>query len=86
MAFVMLPTFLILALIFFSPWWLGILIFLSLPLSGLFAWDYYLVFKRIIGGFKARTLIRNGDREFDLLRKNHLELLNLIRELKLNEI
>jgi len=86
MAFVMLPAFLILALIFFSPWWLGILIFLSLPLSGLFAWDYYLVFKRIIGGFKARTLIRNGDREFDLLRKNHLELLNLIRELKLNEI
>jgi 1-acyl-sn-glycerol-3-phosphate acyltransferase len=86
MAFVILPVFLILALVFFSPWWLGILIFLSLPLSGLFAWDYSLVFKRIIGGFKARKLIRNGDREFDILRKNHRELLNLIRELKLNEI
>ena len=85
LAFVFLPLYLILSLIFFSPWWLGLLIFLSLPLSGLFAWDYYLVFKRILGGFKVRNLIREKDKEFEILRKNHSELLNLIAELKVNE-
>ena len=42
---------------FFLHGGLGMLIFLSLPLSGLFAWDYYLLFKRIKGGFKAWNLI-----------------------------
>ena len=85
LAFVFLPLYLILSLIFFSPWWLGILIFLSLPLSGLFAWDYYLVFKRILGGFKARNLLKEKDKEFEILRNNHNELVNLVSELKVNE-
>ena len=81
LAFVFLPVYLILSLIIFSPWWLGILIFLTLPLSGLFAWNYYLQFRRISGGFKVRRYILNKDREFDLLRKNHNELVNLVAEL-----
>jgi 1-acyl-sn-glycerol-3-phosphate acyltransferase len=85
LAFVFLPVYLILSLVFFAPWWLGILIFLSLPLSGLFSWDYYLVFKRIQGGFRANDLIRKKDKEFENLRKNHQELLTLISELKVNE-
>ena len=82
LAFVFLPVFLILSLIIFSPWWLGIIIFLTLPLSGLFAWNYYLQFRRISGGFKARSYILNKDREFDLLRKNHDELIKLVAELQ----
>jgi 1-acyl-sn-glycerol-3-phosphate acyltransferase len=85
LAFVFLPVYLILALILFAPWWFGIMIFLSLPLSGLFAWDYYLVFKRIKGGFKASRLIREKDEEFEILRNNHHELVKLIAELKVNE-
>jgi len=85
LAFVFLPLYLILALVIFSPWWFGILIFLSLPLSGLFAWDYYLVFKRIIGGFKARNLIAEKDTEFETLRNNHRELIKLVAELKIDE-
>jgi hypothetical protein len=81
LAFVFLPVYLILSLIIFSPWWLGIIIFLTLPLSGLFAWNYYLQFRRISGGFKVRRYILNKDREFDLLRKNHNELVNLVAEL-----
>jgi 1-acyl-sn-glycerol-3-phosphate acyltransferase len=85
LAFIFIPVYLILSLLIFSPWWLGILIFLSLPLAGLFAWDYYLVFKRIMGGFKARKLINGKDRSFENLRNNHRELLELVSELKLNE-
>jgi 1-acyl-sn-glycerol-3-phosphate acyltransferase len=78
LAFVFLPVYLILSLIIFSSWWLGLLIFLTLPLSGLFAWNYYLQFRRITGGFRVRSLIKNKDKEYDLLRRNHDELVDLV--------
>jgi hypothetical protein len=81
LAFVFLPLYLILSLFIFSSWWLGLLIFLTLPLSGLFAWNYYLQFRRIIGGFRIRSLIKQKDEEFNILRKNHDELVNLIASL-----
>ena len=55
LAFVFLPAYLIISLFIFSSWWLGLLIFLTLPLSGLFAWNYYLQFRRITGGFRVRN-------------------------------
>jgi 1-acyl-sn-glycerol-3-phosphate acyltransferase len=85
LAFVFIPLYLSLSLILFSPWWLGILVFLSLPLSGLFSWDYYLVFKRIMGGFKARNYILNKNKEFKSLRENYNELLQFVSDLNRNE-
>ena len=78
LAFVFLPAYLILSLFIFSSWWLGLLIFLSLPLSGLFAWNYFLQFRRIRGGFRIRSLIKQKDKEFNLLRFDHNELVKLI--------
>jgi len=78
LAFVFLPLYLVLSLIIFSSWWFGLLIFLTLPLSGLFAWNYYLQFRRITGGLRVRRLIKNKDKEFDLLKRNHTELVNLV--------
>jgi 1-acyl-sn-glycerol-3-phosphate acyltransferase len=82
LAFVFLPVYLILSLFIFSSWLMGLLIFLTLPLSGLFAWNYYLQFHRIIGGFRIRSLIKQKDEEFSILRSNHTELLNLIAGLE----
>jgi 1-acyl-sn-glycerol-3-phosphate acyltransferase len=81
LAFVFLPLYLILSLFIFSTWWLGLLIFITLPLSGLFAWNYYLQFRRIKGGFRIRNLIKQNDNKFRLLRNNHAELVKLIGEL-----
>jgi 1-acyl-sn-glycerol-3-phosphate acyltransferase len=78
LAFVFLPLYLILSLFIFSSWWLGLLIFLTLPLSGLFAWNYYLQFHRILGGFRIRSLIKEKNEAFNILRRNHSELINLI--------
>jgi 1-acyl-sn-glycerol-3-phosphate acyltransferase len=78
LAIIFLPVYLFLSLIIFSSWWEGLLIFISLPLSGLFAWNYYLQFRRIIGGFRIRSLIKGKNAEFDILRSNHRELVNLI--------
>ncbi len=78
LAFVFLPLYLILSLFIFSSWWLGLLIFLTIPLSGLFAWSYYLEFRRIKGGFHIRRLIKEKNQEFSHLRSNYDEILKLI--------
>lgn len=82
MALIFLPVFLLVSLLVFSPWYIAALIFLTLPLSGLFAWNYYLLFKRIMGGFRIRNLMRKKDRKFIELRKNHRELIRLISEIQ----
>jgi 1-acyl-sn-glycerol-3-phosphate acyltransferase len=78
LAFVFLPAYMVLSLIIFHPWWLGLLIFFSIPLSGLFGWNYYLLYRRIKGGFRIRNYIISKDEKFELLRKQHQELINLV--------
>ncbi|HLN21435.1 MAG TPA: 1-acyl-sn-glycerol-3-phosphate acyltransferase [Bacteroidales bacterium] len=81
-ALVLLPVYLIICLLLFSQWWVGVLVFLTLPLSGLFAWNYYLIFKRIAGGFRIRNLMMNKKRKFIELRKDYRELRNMISEIQ----
>jgi len=82
LALVILPLFLVLSFIIFSPWWLAILVFVTLPFSGLFAWNYAILFRRIMGGFRIRDFIRNKNRDYLNLKKNHDELLNLVATIK----
>lgn len=82
LAFVFLPLYLILSLFIFSSWWLGLLIFLTIPVSGLFAWNYYLQFKRIMGGFRIRKLIKEKNKEFGVLRNNFNEIVKLIANIE----
>jgi len=82
LALVFLPIFLVVCLLIFSPWWLALLIFISLPLSGLFAVNYSLKFSRIIGGFRIRKYLKNNNTNYINLKANHDELLNLVEGLK----
>jgi 1-acyl-sn-glycerol-3-phosphate acyltransferase len=77
LAFVFLPLYLIISLFIFSSWWMGLLIFLTLPASGFFAWVYFLEYRRIMGGFRVRKLIRQKNSEFLHLKENYDELINL---------
>jgi len=81
LAFIVTPIVLILSFVIFSPWWLSILIFLSLPVSGLIAWLYYLEFNRITGGFRIRNYINSKNTEYLTLNKNHNELISLVAAL-----
>jgi 1-acyl-sn-glycerol-3-phosphate acyltransferase len=81
LALFFIPLYLTLSLLLFTPWWIGLLIFLTLPLSGLFAWNYYLLFRRILGGYKVRRYNSDKNREFGLLMKHHNELIKLVSEL-----
>jgi 1-acyl-sn-glycerol-3-phosphate acyltransferase len=82
LGFIFLPVYLILSELLFSPWWLGLIIFISLPLSGLFAWEYFLILKRILGGFRIRKLIKNRDERFGNLRQDYNELKKLVYGMK----
>ncbi len=81
LAIILLPLFLALSLIFFSVWWIGLVFFISLPLTGLIAWNYYLLYKRIKGGFRIRNLASAKDKEFEQLKSDHAELVNLIDQI-----
>ena len=81
-AIIFVPVYIILAFVFISPWWLALLVLLSLPLAGLIAWNYVLFFRRIIGGFRIRKYIRRKKEEYFNLKKNHEELINLIAAIK----
>jgi 1-acyl-sn-glycerol-3-phosphate acyltransferase len=81
LAIVLLPLYLILSLAFVSPWWLAIIVFISIPVAGLFAWSYYLLLQRIQGGLRIRQMIRKNNVDFLLLKRNHDELVSLISKL-----
>jgi 1-acyl-sn-glycerol-3-phosphate acyltransferase len=78
LALVVLPLIFVLSLVLFSPWWLSVLIFISIPLSGLFAWNYSLIIRRIIGGFRVRKYLNNNDNDYLELKKDYDELLNMV--------
>lgn len=78
LALVLLPVFLVLCFILISPWWASVLVFISLPVTGLFAWNYFLVYRRLAGGFRIHNYLRSRDKEYLALKKDHDELINLI--------
>jgi len=82
LAFIFLPVYLIISLVIFSPWWLAVLIFLTIPVSGIFAWNYNIVFRRIIGGFRLRKYISDNNTDYSDLRKNYDKLIELVSTLK----
>ncbi|MCX6333823.1 MAG: 1-acyl-sn-glycerol-3-phosphate acyltransferase [Bacteroidia bacterium] len=80
-ALILTPLIFILMLVFIPSWWIAIIFFISLPLSGLFAWNYYLLFRRIIGGFRIKNFIRDNNSDYFLLKRDHDKLINLIASL-----
>lgn len=80
-ALILTPIILILLLIFIPIWWIALLIFISIPLTGLFAWTYYLLARRINGGFRIRKLIRTNNDEYFRLKKDYDELVSLVASL-----
>ena len=81
LALIFMPVYLIVSLIIFSPWWLALIIFTTIPVSGIFAWNYNLLFKRIRGGFRLRRYIHKGNDEYLTLRKDYDQLISMIAKI-----
>lgn len=82
LALILLPVFLLLSFIIFPNWLIAIPVFLSLPLSGLFAWNYFQFFRRIRTGFRIRRLANEGNVTFASLQNDYSELKGIIAGLK----
>lgn len=78
LSLILMPLYLVLSFVFIHPWWLAAIVFLSIPFTGILAWNWLLLFRRTYGGFRIRKL---------RLGKNHLFLrlydtyTNLIRRI-----
>lgn len=81
LALILLPVYLIICLLLFSPWWLAILVFLTIPVAGIFAWNYNLLFHRIMGGFRIRKLIKQHNRNYFMLKENYDNLASIVGSL-----
>jgi 1-acyl-sn-glycerol-3-phosphate acyltransferase/uncharacterized membrane protein (DUF485 family) len=81
LALIFLPIYLIISLLIFKPWWLAVLVFFTIPVAGIFAWNYNLLFNRIIGGFRIRRLVKHHDNNYMMLKSNYDELVNLVSPL-----
>ncbi len=81
LALVFIPVFLVTFLLIFSPFWLGLILFLTLPVSGLFAVNYVHYLKRITGGFRIRKYLHRNDSDYIKLKSDHDELIKLIGKL-----
>jgi hypothetical protein len=85
LAFVFMPVYFIICLVIFTPWWFAIFIFLTIPVAGIFAWNFNILFRRIIGGFRIKKYIRQKNTDYLDLRKNYDELILTVSALKDDE-
>ena len=59
MGLIIAPLYLIVALILIKPWWLALAAFVLVPVLGILAWNWSLLFKRTVGGFRIRRTHQN---------------------------
>ena len=82
LAFIFLPLYLIIAMIVFHPWWLGLLVFISIPVAGIFAWNYNILFRRIVGGFTVKRYQWTRNERYAELKSEFDKLLSMLSGLK----
>jgi len=81
LSFIFGPLYLILALIFIKPWWLAVIAFLMVPVLGIMAWNWFLLFRRTVGGFRIWHLIRVKNPLYNRLHDTYGNLINRITSL-----
>lgn len=81
LGFILGPLYLILALIFIKPWWLALMVTLIIPVLGIVAWNWFLLFIRTVGGFRIWNLRRTGNQLFKILYDTYTTLVKRVTSL-----
>lgn len=81
LAILFLPVYLILLLIIVSPWWLSVLAFMTIPLTGIYAWNYRILVSRIKGLLKIKKFDKSKRTDYLQLKKDYDNLMSLISDL-----
>lgn len=80
-SFVLMPLYLILTLILIKPWLLAIGVFLLIPVAGVFAWNWLLLAKRVIGGLRIRSFIRRKNEKYADLKAAYTNLIGRVSKI-----
>jgi hypothetical protein len=81
LSFIFGPLYLILALIFIKPWWLAIFVFLMIPVAGIISWNWFLLLRRTVGGFRIWNLNRVKNPDYITLRDKYNRIINRVTAL-----
>lgn len=81
LSFIFGPLYLILALIFIKPWWVAVFAFLMVPVAGILAWNWFLLLRRTVGGFRIWNLNRVKNPDFTRLRDTYNRLIKRVTAL-----
>ncbi|MFO7575812.1 MAG: 1-acyl-sn-glycerol-3-phosphate acyltransferase [Bacteroidales bacterium] len=81
LTFVVMPLYLIVAFLLLKSWWVALAVVISIPFSGLLAWNWSLLFWRIVEGFRIRSFISTKNSIFKELKEEYTGLMSVIRSL-----
>jgi 1-acyl-sn-glycerol-3-phosphate acyltransferase len=82
---IFLPLYAVIAFIFIPVWWIALLSVLLIIPAGIFAWNYTLMWQKLLERIRVRKYVNRKKPEYLLLRKEYSELQDDIRKLN-NEI
>jgi 1-acyl-sn-glycerol-3-phosphate acyltransferase len=68
------PIYILLAFLFIPGWWLPLLVLISIPFTGLFAWNYFLIWQKFREGVRVRKYINRDNPEYRILTGIYKEL------------
>lgn len=80
-----LPVYAIIAFLFIPIWWVALLVVLLIIPAGIFAWNYTLMWQKLLERIKVRKYINRKNNDFRLMREEYKLLQDNINNLK-NEI
>lgn len=75
MALLFIPLYAVLAFVFINKWWLALLVFLSILPSGLLAWNYFIIWKKLREGIRVRKYANRNNPEYKILRTLYADLM-----------
>lgn len=81
LTFFIMPIYTLIAFLLLKPWWLAMAVVVSIPVSGLLAWNWSLLFMRILEGFRIRRFISAKNSIFKELKEDYTTLMQRIRSL-----
>ncbi len=81
LTFVFIPLYAVIAFLLLKPWWIALAVVISIPFSGLLAWNWSLIFWRVVEGFRIRWFMITKNSIFKELKEDFTGLMSKIRSL-----
>jgi len=78
---IFLPVYAIIAFILVPVWWIALIIVLLIIPSGIFAWNYTLMWEKLLERIRVRKYINRKNPEYSVLRDEYAALLDDIRKI-----